>query len=62
MASDSTNQPVWNSCSEAWKARSRTKKVRNSDMELTGPVSRMKSRMRLMFQWLGLSTNEGWTR
>jgi hypothetical protein len=31
-------------------------------MELTGPVSRMKSRMRLMFQWLGLSTNEGWTR
>ena len=30
VASDSTNQPVWNSASPAWKTRSSTKKVRKS--------------------------------
>ena len=42
VASDSTNQPVWNRLSPAWKSQSMTPKVRKSKRELIGPKTIMK--------------------
>ena len=53
VASDSMNQPVWNSASSAWNTSSNSPKVRKSKTELTGPITSMKLRMKRMSQCSG---------
>jgi len=55
VASDSMNQPVWNSFSPASNTFSKMKKVMKSNSELTGPMTSMKFRMNDVSQCRGRS-------
>lgn len=61
VASDSTNQPVWNRDSPALNRLSITAKVRKSKIELSGPKKTMKRRMNPMSQCDGRCVLSGST-
>ena len=61
VASDSTNQPAWNSGSPAWKIHSMTPKVAKSNTELTGPKNSMKRLMNPTSQREGRASCSGST-
>ena len=58
---DSTNQPVRNSAWPAWSSDSITQKVRKSKIELMGPNTDMKRRMKPMSHAAGRASASGST-
>src|SRR3974377_1299640 len=61
VASDSTNQPVWNRTGPAWNTHSMMPEDRKSNTELSGPEKSMNLRMKPRSQRVGWATSSGST-